>query len=328
MIGDGDEEKDDELRGRFWLFHRWGPTTDHVRAFVFRIGGDVAIARVWWRLLQGVGVFGAQSPLTHGQGLLVQLGRTSILPGRVVGAGGVGAKLPERQNLRASRPQAKGVPRLCTAIEALPRWPRSPYPDTVDEGEQHGDRPRGRRWVPSRSLMLFLVGIGALALAYVSLLGATSRAAFLGATVATAAIAVAVLVGRSATSLRNDPQRSGIEQTQPTAAGPWPSRRWFGTSIVPYRRGRFNAALDLTGGILTLQFQPQFLANPSPLVVNPYQVANVIPVRGLGRSLGILIKPYDGQAYYFWLAERDEVLAELTAAGFPVLSGRQRRVFA
>jgi hypothetical protein len=63
-------------------------------------------------------------------------------------------------------------------------------------------------------------------------------------------------------------------------------------------------------------------------VVNPYQVANVIPVRGLGRRLGIRIKPYDGQAYHFWLAERDEVLAELTAAGFPVLSGRQRRVFA
>ena len=32
MTGDGDEEKDDELRCRFWLFHRWGPTTGNALA--------------------------------------------------------------------------------------------------------------------------------------------------------------------------------------------------------------------------------------------------------------------------------------------------------
>ncbi len=49
MTGNGDEEKDDELRGRFWLFHRWGPTTDNVLAFVFRSGDDVAITFQFWR---------------------------------------------------------------------------------------------------------------------------------------------------------------------------------------------------------------------------------------------------------------------------------------
>ena len=49
MTGDGDEEKDDELRSRFWLFHRWGPTTDNVHAFVFRSDDDVAITLQFWR---------------------------------------------------------------------------------------------------------------------------------------------------------------------------------------------------------------------------------------------------------------------------------------
>jgi hypothetical protein len=172
---------------------------------------------------------------------------------------------------------------------------------------------------------LIVAGVAAFALAYVSLLGATSRAAYLGATVATAAVAVVSLVARSVTSLRNDPQRSWLEQAQPAAVSPLPSHRWIGTANVPFRRGRFNAALDLTGETLTLQFQPQFLANPSPLVVTPYQVAKAFPARALSRGPGIGIKPRDGQTYYLWLAERDEVLAELTAAGFPVLSGRERR---
>lgn len=49
MTGDGDEEKDDELRGRFWLFHRWEPTTDNVLALVFRSGDEVVITFQFWR---------------------------------------------------------------------------------------------------------------------------------------------------------------------------------------------------------------------------------------------------------------------------------------
>ncbi|MFF3562905.1 hypothetical protein ACFYXS_22960 [Streptomyces sp. NPDC002574] len=43
VAGTGDEETDWEVRTRFVLFDAWGPTTDNVRAFLFRDGDAMVI---------------------------------------------------------------------------------------------------------------------------------------------------------------------------------------------------------------------------------------------------------------------------------------------
>lgn len=44
--GIGDYEEDHE---QFWIFNRWGPTTDNVQAFLFRDGDHLVITLQFWR---------------------------------------------------------------------------------------------------------------------------------------------------------------------------------------------------------------------------------------------------------------------------------------
>ena len=49
IAGSGTEEADGELRRQFWLFDRWGPTTDNVLCFHFREGDRLVITAQFWR---------------------------------------------------------------------------------------------------------------------------------------------------------------------------------------------------------------------------------------------------------------------------------------
>lgn len=49
IAGGGSEVDDDELRDRFRIFDRWGPTTDNVLAFLFRDGEHLTITLQFWR---------------------------------------------------------------------------------------------------------------------------------------------------------------------------------------------------------------------------------------------------------------------------------------
>jgi ribosomal protein S10 len=49
FTGTGNEEADYELRTQFRLFEWWGPTTDNVKALLFRDGDRLVITLQFWR---------------------------------------------------------------------------------------------------------------------------------------------------------------------------------------------------------------------------------------------------------------------------------------
>jgi phage terminase large subunit-like protein len=77
------------------------------------------------------------------------------------------------------------------------------------------------------------------------------------------------------------------------------------------------AVLEISGGHLVLRLRPWVLAKitgTEPLTVKPNSGAVIMPVRSNWIEIRVPMWP----SYYFWATDRDEIMANLTSAGFDV----------
>jgi hypothetical protein len=132
---------------------------------------------------------------------------------------------------------------------------------------------------------------------------------------------------------------------KPPSAGPWTGRtltspdtsndtfyaaraasRWIGGANMIGTLGRVSATgpfgvLELSQGRLTLDVKPRWLAKVfglTPLSVTADEVSQIFPAKGQLRSPGVGIFMPDRHVSYFFTGRREEILAALQAAHFPV----------
>lgn len=110
--------------------------------------------------------------------------------------------------------------------------------------------------------------------------------------------------------------------------------RWIGGAAVPMSRlGMFNtpkglARLSVSREQISLTVHPAFLAErlaSHPWVVRPADPAAIFAVRGSGFARGVGFQVAQSRPFYFWAGRhRDEVVAAITAAGYPVEAVERR----
>ena len=105
-----------------------------------------------------------------------------------------------------------------------------------------------------------------------------------------------------------------------------PSRRWVGGANVPTLGGlRVNASFPLAELILdrdSLQLRLRGplnrFARAESIHVKPTDIAEVFPIRASFRFRGVGLRRLDGREYYFKTTRCDEILQDLSVAGFQV----------